>query len=76
MEVKVQEPAKTGSPTPKKRGRKPSKKQYFTQETQDYLQVYLDAETQRDRDVIFEKYLYYPFYKFNPHLQVLLHRSR
>ena len=63
MGPKAPEPAVSGSPTPKKRGRKPSKKQYFTQETQDYLQVYLDAETQRDRDVIFEKYLYYPFYK-------------
>lgn len=68
MEPKVQEPASTGSPTPKKRGRKPSKKQYFTQETQDYLQVYLDSQTQREKDVIFEKYLYYPFYKLAENL--------
>jgi len=68
MEIKVQEPAVSGSPTPKKRGRKTSKKQYFTQETQDSIQIYLDAKTQRERDTIFEECLYYPFYKLAENL--------
>jgi len=65
---KKPEPATTGSLTPqpvvkKKRGRKPSKKQYFTADVDAAIKEYLTSPNQDERDDIFKTRIYYAFYK-------------
>ena len=55
-------------PPKKKRGRKRTKKRYFTEETDAAIALYLKTENQSDRDYIFKEYLYYPFYKLAENL--------
>jgi len=45
------------------RGRKPKSKIYFTQETEDAINAYNKATDSVDRDIIFSRSIYKPFYK-------------
>lgn len=70
---KKPEPATTGSLTPqpvvkKKRGRKPSKKQYFTADVDAAIKEYLTSPNQDERDDIFKTRIYYAFYKLAENL--------
>ncbi|MBC8307218.1 MAG: hypothetical protein H8E55_67080 [Pelagibacterales bacterium] len=68
------EPVDTGSPTPKeegqpkKRGRKRTKKQYFTSDTDAAIAEYLASTNQDERDQIFKERIWYPFYKLAENL--------
>jgi hypothetical protein len=64
------EPVITGSLIPgiKKRGRKATKKQYFTQDTDDAIKEYLATSNQDKRDSIFAQRIHYPFYKLAENL--------
>jgi hypothetical protein len=64
------EPVITGSfdPLIKKRGRKATKKQYFTQDTDDAIKEYLATSNQDKRDSIFAQRIHYPFYKLAENL--------
>ena len=64
------EPVDTGSstPEPKKRGRKRTKKQYFTADTDLAIKEYLASSNQDDRDEIFKTRIHYPFYKLAENL--------
>ena len=53
---------------PKKRGRKRTKKQYFTPDTDAAIKEYLSTSNQDDRDNIFAKRIHYPFYKLAENL--------
>jgi len=58
----------TLEPGPKKRGRKRTKKQYFTPDTDLAIKEYLATSNQDDRDNIFAKRIHYPFYKLAENL--------
>ena len=67
------EPVDTGSPAPqeggpKKRGRKRTKKQYFTSDTDAAIAEYLASSNQDERDAIFKERIWYPFYKLAENL--------
>jgi len=64
------EPVITGSLTPglKKRGRKRTKKQYFTPDTDAAIAEYLASSNQDERDNIFATRIHYPFYKLAENL--------
>jgi len=64
------EPVITGSlePGPKKRGRKRTKKQYFTPDTDAAIKEYLASSNQEERDEIFKTRIWYPFYKLAENL--------
>ena len=64
------EPVITGSlnPEPKKRGRKRTKKQYFTPDTDAAIKEYLSTSNQDERDEIFKTRIWYPFYKLAENL--------
>ena len=64
------EPVITGSlePGPKKRGRKRTKKQYFTPDTDAAIKEYLSTSNQDERDEIFKTRIWYPFYKLAENL--------
>ena len=64
------EPVITGSLTPglKKRGRKRTKKQYFTPDTDAAIAEYLASSNQEERDKIFARRIHYPFYKLAENL--------
>ena len=53
---------------PKKRGRKRTKKQYFTPDTDAAIKEYLATSNQDDRDEIFKTRIWYPFYKLAENL--------
>ena len=59
------EPVITGSlaPEPKRRGRKRTKKQYFTPDTDAAIKEYLASSNQDERDHIFKTSRHYAFYK-------------
>ena len=68
-----QEPAITGSSTPepivkKRRGRNPSKKQYFTSDVDLAIKEYLSSSNQEERNNIFRTRIYYAFYKLAENL--------
>ena len=70
---KKQEPATTGSLTPepvvkKKRGRKPSKKQYFTSDVDIAIKEYLSSSNQEERNEIYKTRIAYAFYKLAENL--------
>jgi len=64
------EPLNTNSPEPgpKKRGRKRTKKQYFTPDTDAAIKEYLASSNQDERDEIFKTRIWYPFYKLAENL--------
>ena len=67
------EPATTGSLTPepvvkKRRGRKPSKKQYFTADVDLAIQEYLASSNQEERNEIYRTRIAYAFYKLAENL--------
>ena len=64
------EPVDTGSstPQPKKRGRKKTKKRYFTEDTDLAIKQYLASSNQEERDKIFARRIHYPFYKLAENL--------
>jgi len=64
------EPVITGSltPEPKKRGRKRTKKRYFTEDTDLAIKEYLSTSNQDERDTIFKDRIWYPFYKLAENL--------
>jgi len=65
-----QEPVITGSlaPEPKRRGRKRTKKRYFTEDTDAAIKEYLASSNQDKRDYIFKTRIHYPFYKLAENL--------
>ena len=70
---KTKEPAITGSSTPeptikKKRGRKPSKKQYFTADVDAAIKEYLSSSNQEERNYIYKSRIHYAFYKLAENL--------
>ena len=70
---KKSEPATTGSLTPepvvkKRRGRKPSKKQYFTADVDLAIQEYLASSNQAERNEIYRTRIAYAFYKLAENL--------
>ena len=65
------EPIMTIAPSegePKKRGRKKTKKQYFTPDTDLAIAEYLATSNQDERDEIFKTRIWYPFYKLAENL--------
>ena len=58
----------TLEPGPKKRGRKRTKKQYFTPDTDAAIKEYLSTSNQDERDDIFKERIWYPFYKLAENL--------
>ena len=58
----------SSEPGPKKRGRKRTKKQYFTPDTDAAIKEYLATSNQDDRDEIFKTRIWYPFYKLAENL--------
>ena len=58
----------TSEPQPKKRGRKRTKKQYFTPDTDAAIKEYLASSNQDERDDLFAKRIHYPFYKLAENL--------
>jgi len=55
-------------PKKKKRGRKRTKKQYFTPDTDAAIKEYLATSNQDERDTIFKDKIWYPFYKLAENL--------
>jgi len=51
-----------------KRGRKKTKKQYFTPDTDAAIKEYLASSNQEERDNIFARRIHYPFYKLAENL--------
>jgi len=64
-EPKIDETLEQG---PKKRGRKRTKKQYFTPDTDLAIKEYLSTSNQDERDEIFKERIWYPFYKLAENL--------
>jgi len=64
------EPVDTGSsaPQPKRRGRKRTKKQYFTSDTDAAIKEYLASSNQDERNYIFKTRIWYAFYKLAENL--------
>lgn len=64
------EPVDTGSSIPPKikRGRKRTKKRYFTENTDKAIAEYLASTDQDERDKIFKERIWYPFYKLAENL--------
>jgi hypothetical protein len=58
----------TLEPGPKKRGRKRTKKQYFTPDTDAAIKEYLASSNQDERDHVFRTRIHYPFYKLAENL--------
>ena len=52
----------------KKRGRKRTKKRYFTEDTDAAIKEYLASENQKERDSIYKNRIHYPFYKLAENL--------
>ncbi len=55
-------------PPKRKRGRKRTKKRYFTEDTDAAIKEYLASSFQPERDHIFASRIYYPFYKLAENL--------
>ena len=55
-------------PPKRKRGRKRTKKRYFTEDTDLAIKEYLTSTDQKERDHIFASRIYYPFYKLAENL--------
>ena len=67
-QTKIKLDANSIPPPKKKRGRKRTKKRYFTEDTDLAIQQYLTSTNQKERDHIFASRIYYPFYKLAENL--------
>jgi len=67
-QTKIKLDANSIPPPKKKRGRKRTKKRYFTEDTDAAIAEYLASENQDQRDYIFKHRIYYPFYKLAENL--------
>tara|TARA_B100000287_G_scaffold39000_1_gene35645 strand:+ start:412 stop:1167 length:756 start_codon:yes stop_codon:yes gene_type:complete len=65
---KIKLEADSISPPKKKRGRKRTKKRYFTEDTEAAIAEYLASTNQPERDHIFKHRIYYPLYKLSENL--------
>ena len=71
MTNKPKQPIMVSDSTPspkKKRGRKRTKKRYFTEDTDVAIAEYLASTNQDERDFIFKSRIHYPFYKLAENL--------
>ena len=55
-------------PPKKRRGRKRTKKRYFTEDTDLAIDQYLKSSNQKERDHIYKTRIHYPFYKLEENL--------
>ena len=55
-------------PPKRKRGRKRTKKRYFTEDTDAAIKEYLASSNQKERDHIYATRIHYPFYKLAENL--------
>ena len=55
-------------PPKKKRGRKRTKKRYFTEDTDLAIKQYLASSNQKERDKIYKERIHYPLYKLAENL--------
>ena len=67
-QTKIKLEANSIPPPKKKRGRKRTKKQYFTEDTDLAIKEYLASTNQTERDHIFKTRIYYAFYKLAENL--------
>ena len=67
-QAKIKLEANSIPPPKKKRGRKRTKKRYFTEDTEAAIAEYLASTNQSERDNIFSKRIYYPLYKLAENL--------
>ena len=67
-QTKIKLEANSIPPPKKKRGRKRTKKRYFTEDTEAAIAEYLASTNQSERDNIFSKRIYYPLYKLAENL--------
>ena len=66
--TKIKLEANSIPPPKKKRGRKRTKKQYFTPDTDLAIKEYLASSNQEERDTIFSRRIHYAFYKLAENL--------
>ena len=66
--TKIQLESNSIPPPKRKRGRKRTKKQYFTSEVDSAIKQYLSSTDQKERDHVFKEKIYYPFYKLAENL--------
>ena len=67
-QTKIKLDANSIPPPKKKRGRKRTKKRYFTEDTDAAIKEYLASENQKERDSIYKNRIHYPFYKLAENL--------
>ena len=68
IKTKIKLDSNSIPPPKKKRGRKRTKKRYFTEDTEAAIAEYLASDNQDERDYIFKHRIYYPFYKLAENL--------
>jgi hypothetical protein len=67
-QIKIKLDANSIPPPKKKRGRKKTKKQYFTSDVDLAIKEYLDSSNQDERDYIYKTRIHYAFYKLAENL--------
>ena len=67
-QTKIKLDANSIPPPKKKRGRKRTKKRYFTEDTDLAIKQYLASTDQKERDHIYKHRIHYPFYKLAENL--------
>jgi len=66
--TKIKLDANSIPPPKKKRGRKRTKKRYFTEDTDLAIKQYLTSSNQKERDYIYKTRIHYPLYKLAENL--------
>jgi hypothetical protein len=67
-QTKIELKSNSIPPPKKKRGRKRTKKRYFTEDTELAIAEYLNSNNQKERDYIYNTRIHYPFYKLAENL--------
>ena len=67
-QTKIKLDASSIPPPKKRRGRKRTKKRYFTEDTDLAIEEYLKSSNQKERDHIYKTRIHYPFYKLAENL--------
>ena len=67
-QTKIKLEANSIPPPKKKRGRKRTKKRYFTEDTDLAIKEYLASSNQKERDYIYKTRIHYPLYKLAENL--------